>query len=161
METGGQVPPAAFAQDLARALEEHDASYPGGAATLDEHVTAHLAVEETRFRGGVAFPAGSGCVLLESSLERAWPTQGRRTVRVVPVADLEQALAGLPFRGYLQNVAVRLSPERRERLLEVLAEEGASRICAPGKMPYPSMMWHHDGIECLATLARWTDIEML
>lgn len=161
METGGAVTPARFAQELAAALAATDEKYPGGASAVDEDVTAYLAVEETRYFGGEAFKAGSGWVLLEGDLSRAQPTQGRRTVRVIPVEDLETALVELPFRGYLQNVGLRVSGDRQESILNLLAAEGATRICAPGKMPYPSMMWHHDGYECLARLARWTDIEML
>ena len=42
----------------------------------------------------------------------------------------------------------------------LFARLGVSRICPAGKMPTPSMMWHHDGLPCIGEMVRWTDAEM-
>lgn len=93
-------------------------------------------------------------------LERFEPSPLSRTVRVVPVADLDQALALVkPLGGLLQNVALAAPPARREALVEQLAALGVTRVCPPGRMGIPSMMWHHDGHPCLAAMLRFTDEE--
>lgn len=160
VETGGSISPIDFAQALANALKVMENRYPPSVTSIDEKVAIYLTKEEVLFRGGYALQAGSGWVLVERDINRAQPTTGHRVVRVISVDDLEAAIKNLPFRDYLQNVAVRVNDELRDNIVETLAELGASRICRPGKMPHPSMTWHHDGMACLARLARWSDIEM-
>ena len=60
---------------------------------------------------------------------------------------------------FLQNAAVDLADEREKKLIARLGDIGLGRITAPGNMPTPSMMWHHDGVAPLAALVRWCDIE--
>jgi hypothetical protein len=63
-----------------------------------------------------------------------------------------------PFARYLQNAAVAVGGEERERLNSALSGLGVSRVNKPGRMATPSMMWHHDGRLCIAELVRWSDI---
>ena len=77
---------------------------------------------------------------------------------MVPVADWAEAIDRLrPLAGLLQNVAV--PADSPEALYEALAALSVSRICPPGQMATPSMMWHHDGLACLGSLLTWCDIE--
>lgn len=86
---------------------------------------------------------------------------GHRFLRLIPVADFDRMLDQLrPMRAYLQNVGLGCTTEELPAAAAALAELGASRICEPGRMPEPSMMWRHDGRARVGELVRWCDIEM-
>lgn len=86
---------------------------------------------------------------------------GHRTMQIVPVANLDGAMDWVaPLGPFLQNVGLGASGDRLRRLSERLARAGACRICEPGRMAEPSMMWKHDGMSCVAELVRWCDVEM-
>lgn len=86
---------------------------------------------------------------------------GNRFLTVVPVASLQEALERLrPHGEHLQNVALGALGDELEATAERLALLGASRICEPGRMAEPSLMWRHDGRMCIADLVRWCDVEM-
>jgi hypothetical protein len=98
------------------------------------------------------------------TLDRAFEgarSLGDRFLRLVGVERLEDALTMLrPYARYLQNVGLGVDAQQLRGLTDKLAELGASRICAPGRMSEPSMMWRHDGRMCIAELLRFCDIEM-
>lgn len=86
---------------------------------------------------------------------------GNRFLRIVPVAALPEALEQIrPYGEHLQNVALGALGDELEASAERLARLGASRICEPGRMAEPSLMWRHDGRMCVADLVRWCDVEM-
>lgn len=88
------------------------------------------------------------------------PSPLNRFIRIFGVEDILQILPSLKsIAPYLQNAAVAIGDEREKELIRRLGELGVARITSPGKMPVPSMMWHHDGISPLASLLRWCDIE--
>ncbi len=149
-----------FAKALANSLQIMESRYPASTRSIDEKVAIFLAKKEVELRGGYALQAGSCWVLVEKNINGALPTIGHRVIRIVPVDDLEIALKELPFLDNLQNVALNVRPEIQNSLMETLAELGASRICRAGKMPYPTMTWHHDGMACLGQLVRWLDVEI-
>ena len=39
------------------------------------------------------------------------------------------------------------------------ARAGVARVCPPGNMGTPTMMWHHDGFPCIAKMLRFCDWE--
>ncbi|MCB9780295.1 MAG: hypothetical protein H6742_17130 [Alphaproteobacteria bacterium] len=83
-----------------------------------------------------------------------------RFLTVVPVAGAWELPDRLrPLRGRLQNAAVSAPGPRGERVREMLARLGVARLCPPGAMATPSMMWHHDGQACVGGLVRWCDEE--
>lgn len=87
----------------------------------------------------------------------------RRYLSLISVPDLATAMSQLqPIaqQGYLQNVALGLVKENLTSTAEQLAQLGATRICEPGRMVDPSMMWRHDGRTCVSELLHWCDIEM-
>jgi hypothetical protein len=99
-------------------------------------------------------------VTLERGFESA-RSLGDRYLRLIGIEHVEQALTMLaPFGRYLQNVGLGVDPAHFRSVAGALAALGASRLCAPGRMAEPSMMWHHDGRMCLAELLRFCDIEM-
>jgi len=108
-------------------------------------------------RGGAA-PAG---FVVVQRIDKFEPSPLGRFVRVCPVASLDDALALVaPLGDLLQNVAVAAPPDRFHDIALRLARMGACRICPPGNMGTPTMMWHHDGKGCLAAMVRFTDIEV-
>ena len=84
-----------------------------------------------------------------------------RFIRIVPLPDLKDIVKYLsPIKGYMQNAGLEVGEERRAEFFSLFARLGVSRICPAGKMPTPSMMWHHDGLPCIGEMVRWTDAEM-
>jgi hypothetical protein len=83
-----------------------------------------------------------------------------RYVRVVPVRGRTDLLDRLrSVQRLLQNVALQAPGADGETLREEIASLGATRLCAPGGMATPSMLWHHDGRACVGELVRWCDEE--
>ncbi|AFY54206.1 Acyl-CoA reductase (LuxC) [Rivularia sp. PCC 7116] len=87
----------------------------------------------------------------------------RRYLSLISVPDLATVMAQLrPIaqQDYLQNVALGLVGANLISTAEQLAQLGATRICQPGRMVDPSMMWRHDGRVCVSELLHWCDVEM-
>jgi hypothetical protein len=86
---------------------------------------------------------------------------GNRVLRIVPVASLGEALQRLrPIATHLQNIGLGAVGNDFWHTAQELARMGACRICEPGRMAEPSMMWRHDGEPCVSKLLRWCDVEM-
>lgn len=89
-----------------------------------------------------------GTVLVEPD-PRMRPTPGLRTVRIHPVAgldDLPRTLA--PWQGRLQGAAVAgRVPAELSRQLETRL--GISRTAPPGELQTPDALWHNGGIHPL------------
>ena len=65
-----------------------------------------------------------------------------------------------PFARFLQTVGLEGYAEQSQReLADALAELGASRITSFGKMPWPPLVWHHDGQAPLGELIRFADLD--
>ena len=79
---------------------------------------------------------------------------------VVAVDTLDDAVALLSTqRTFLQTVGLAAGPRELFRLSSLLAQAGATRICALGAMTTPAAGWHHDGRFSLLDLVRMVDIE--
>jgi hypothetical protein len=88
------------------------------------------------------------------------PSCLNRTVRVIPVADLEEGLALLePWTAHLQTVGVAGLGGREGRVVHRLSVLGVSRVADFARVPWPPAWWHHDGTGPLRALVRWTDVE--
>lgn len=168
VEEGGEVSPREFARELAGALERLEERLPGGRLELGEAAARQQLRESYELRELAGEEVQAFC----GSPPQAWmviyeraqgflPSPLNRVIRVVPLRDAFEVEGYLrPLSCYLQNAAVALGEERREEIFLRLGRLGVARIVPPGKMPTPSMMWHHDGLPCLGTLLRWTDAEM-
>lgn len=79
------------------------------------------------------------------------PGPGLRTVRVHPVATLEEIPRHLePWRGRLQGAAL---AGRARELAEGLADLGVTRCAAPGELQAPDARWHNGGRHPIEWLA--------
>jgi hypothetical protein len=166
VEEGGETGPGEWAALLAGALKDLEASLPAGPLPPEQGA----ALQQLRGWAELEEGAGRGAVY-HGGPEAAWTVdfrpQGRlepsclaRTVRVIPVGDVADALAALKgWKPYLQSVGVAGLEDRHEEVAESLALLGASRITPLETMPWPPPWWHHDGEGPLRALVRWTDVE--
>lgn len=59
----------------------------------------------------------------------------------------------------LQSVSLEAGSKRRQAMALKLSQLGVNRICRAGRMQYPPITWHHDGMPNIASWVRWTDLE--
>ncbi len=167
VEGGGGVPPEAFAEGLAAAMAAFERRMPRGRLTIEEGSAIRLARAEAELRelrGDrvrlLASPGGTAWTVIYEEDAAFVPSCLNRVVRVKALADLGDLPALLrPISRYLQTVGAAMSPERRNRLADLLAPLGVCRICPIGEMPHPPLHWHHDGGFSLLPLLKWTAIE--
>lgn len=168
LETGGEISPKDFCRTLAQAMEDLNLKMPRGKISPGEASTVH----QLRARYDLRELNGEEVLVLASPHGTDWtivyqndpgifaPSPLNRFIRIYGVEDIFQILPSLKsIAPYLQNAAVAIGDEREKELIRRLGELGVARITCPGKMPVPSMMWHHDGISPLASLLRWCDVE--
>ena len=168
VEEGGEVSPKEFCRTLAEAMERLNLKMPRGKISPGEASAIHQLRAKYEFRelNGeevllIASPHGTDwTIVYEKDPGIFSPSPLNRFIRIFGVEDILQILPSLKsIAPYLQNAAVAIGDEREKELIRRLGELGVARITSPGKMPVPSMMWHHDGISPLASLLRWCDIE--
>lgn len=166
--SGGACSPLDFAHHLQQQLRALSVQYPRRALYVAERQAlaqwraaqegAALAGAPVQILGDVQDPF---CVVYAQGPEPLQPSALNRTVRVVAVPTLGDALATLqPHRHLLQTVGVAAAPQALWRLSQALARCGVTRICAIGSMTLPEAGWHHDGRFNLADLVQMVDIEL-
>ncbi|MGJ0430634.1 acyl-CoA reductase [Methylobacter sp.] len=154
--------------ELSRAMQAYAEKYPLGNLRLKDAQTLQLQRAAQAWKATVA-DADSGLwqdsalnwtIAIEKDLAEH-SLSGNRYIGLIPVDSLEQALKALrPYGEFLQNLALGADEPELSVMARRAALLGASRICRPGRMAEPSMIWHHDGQLCVAGLLRWCDIEM-
>ncbi|MBI4573398.1 MAG: acyl-CoA reductase [candidate division NC10 bacterium] len=167
VERGGAIPPEAFAERLGEAMAVFERRMPRGRLTTEEGAAIRQARAEAEFselRGDrdrlFASPAGTAWTVIYEVDPAFVSSCLNRVVRVKGLADLGDLPDLLrPVSRHLQTVGVALSPERRNRLADLLAPLGVCRVCPVGEMPHPPLHWHHDGGFSLLPLLKWTAIE--
>ena len=165
VERGGQRSPLDFAKKLSEAMASWLEELPPRSLSVQEMAPLRAALDAASLRelvgeGGarVVSPPDrlQGAVVVERP-ERFEPVPLDRFVRVIPVDGLDDMLTLLePVKRYLQCAAVAGCDDRARARL---ARLGLSRLCPPGRMGTPTMVWHHDGEGCLASLVTWCDEE--
>lgn len=154
-----------LAEKIAGSMEQFAVQYPPPVKRL----SSRLAVREyldamlmSSDRDLKLFPAGTmenGAVIVQS-LEKFEPSHLGRVIRIAPVDKIESAIRIVrPLAGLLQNAFLAAENSRKEDIAMQLAELGVSRLCEPGRMGAPSMMWHHDGKCCIGSMLRFCDME--
>ena len=168
LEEGGEVSPQEFAQALSAAMAGMNEKMPRGRISAAEAAATNQLrgrYEFKELRGDdvrlFASPHGTDwTVVYERDPEIFRPSPLNRALWIWGVDDVFRILPTIkPLCPFLQNAAVAIGDEREKEFIRRLGELGVSRITSPGKMPLPSMMWHHDGISPLASLLRWCDVE--
>ncbi len=167
VERGGAVNAGEFSRYLANELESFEKKHPRRGLTLDEanDVAVWRHHEELEL---LAYPdhallgseSGQWTVVHSERAQRLRPSGLNRTVRVVAVDGVEEALELLrPLRTLLQTAGVAVSVERLAGLSEALGRVGVTRICAMGNMASPEAGWHHDGRFNLLDLVTMVEVE--
>lgn len=146
-------------RDLAPRLPRGRVDPAAAAVLAQERAAAEMraaAGREVFVRGGRDEPF---CVVCEDDATLR-PAPLHRFVRVHPVGPdgIGDALA--PLASHLAGVAVAGFGAGERRLLRLLADLGASRLCRPGRLQGPPLGWHHDGQGVLLPLVRSTDLEL-
>jgi hypothetical protein len=166
VEEEGETDPLWWAALLARALQDLEASLPSGPLPPEQgaalqQLRGWAEMEEGAGRGVVRHGGGEApWTVVFQPLGELEPSCLARTVRVIPVGDLREAVAAMEgWRPYLQTVGVAGLGEREEELAESLARLGVSRMAPLDAVPWPPPWWHHDGEGPLRALVRWTDVE--
>lgn len=153
-----------FARYLVAEFEKEEAKNPPAALAPAAAYQRRAFIDSQIFSGDVQ------AVLETKSKKSAVIVSGRkefpvspldRTLFLTPFSKNEEAFARLaPLRGFFQNVSLNAAPDDLPLWLEELSKLGVSRICPAGRMPTPTMMWHHDGIPALSEMVRFIDIEV-
>ena len=167
VERGGRVSPREFAGYLAHELDAIGSKFPRRPLSMGEagSVAAWRNAEETKgfadpSRALLGDPAGSWAVAYTDAADGLCPCGLNRTVTVVAVDRLADAVPGLaPYRAFLQTVGIAASPEELFALAGTLGAVGVTRLCALGRMTAPEAGWHHDGRFNLLDLVTMTEIE--
>lgn len=167
VERGGQIDPAEFARHLAGELSALQHSFPRRALAFEETNSAaqwRQALELALLRGQeVDLLGGPDTPWAIAFLSAARPPEAgalNRSACVMAVDRLDDVIPLLePRRAWLQTVGLAASPEELFRLAPLIAQAGATRICALGHMTMPTAAWHHDGRFSLLDLVRMVDID--
>jgi len=168
MEAGGEVSPKEFCRTLAEAMERLSLQMPRGKISPGGASAIHQLRAKYEFRELnnedvllLASPHGTDwTIVYEKDPGTFSPSPLNRFIRIYGVEDIFQVLSSLKsIAPYLQNAAVAIGDERERDFIRRLGELGLARITSPGKMPVPSMMWHHDGVSPLSSLLCWCDVE--
>lgn len=188
IEDRGAVSAEAFAELLATALAEREATEPRGELPVEEAAlivdrrylhelrsARHLLArgEAVAVPRGVFFePPSAGTRLWASENSTAWTVVYEedphfhasclnRFIYVKPVRELAEALRlADPLRGQVSTVGVAALESRLPELARQLAAWGVPRVCPLGRMQEPPLAWRHDGRPALGELVTWTDLEM-
>lgn len=166
VEDGGETSPGEWTDLLAESLAALEKALPSGVVGRDEgaalqQLRGTAEMEEAVGRGMVRHGgSASPWTVLYRPGGKVEPSCLNRTVRVIPVADLEGSLALLePWKAHLQTVGVAGLGEGEGRIVHRLSVLGVSRVADFGRVPWPPAWWHHDGTGPLRALVRWTDVE--
>jgi hypothetical protein len=141
-----------LADALAASLLASASSLPPGAATLEETAgVQHLRLDaDLRGLYQPLLPIDCGTVVVDDD-PRLRPSPGRRTVRVIPLPDLNRLPAILaPWQGRLQGIA--FAGQRAWSLQSQLVTLGATRFAAPGDLQNTDALWWNGGIDPLVAL---------
>ena len=165
VESSGAMDPRDFAERLACHMERWLERLPPRQLNAADHARLRVAYDavdlECALNGTegerLSPPDRLQAQVVFEPRGRYEPVPLERFVRVIPVRDITELRAHLsPWRAFLQSAAV--VPYDSETCRE-LAELGVSRLCPPGAMGTPTMVWRHDGLSCLERLTRWCDVE--
>jgi hypothetical protein len=161
VEPGGAYTPAAFAEQVAEALDRVCHSPPTGSAdeaTRVWHLRATLPL-----KGGTVFQSEGNLdwtVLYDPDPAFA-VSPLLRTVWIKPLENVADIFVRLtPVLGHLQAAGIAVTDALRKReWAEGLAKAGVLRICRVGQMQRPPLSWHHDGRFRLLDLLQMVDWE--
>jgi hypothetical protein len=168
VQTGGEMGPETFAENLAGELEKLEQKQPRGALSPEE--SAAIAARRGFYEIRAAHSPGTKNWWSRNST--AWTVIYdsdplfqisclNRFIHVKGVGQLREALrAADSVRGKVSTVGIASAPESAPELAHQLAAWGVTRVCPLGRMQLPPLSWRHDGRPSLNDLVTWTDWEL-
>jgi hypothetical protein len=167
VQRGGAVTPRAFADYLAGELANLHRRFPRRALALDDAAASakwRQSVEWGLHAGTadtvIGDPDAPWCVVYRDALQPLAPTALQRSIQVVAVDTLDDAVPVVAAqRDFLQTAGVAAAPDTLYHLASLLGAAGVTRISAIGAMSAPEAGWHHDGRFNLLDLVRMTEVE--
>jgi hypothetical protein len=167
VERGAKVTPREFAQYLGAELANLQRRFARRGLALEEAaaVAGWRQRHELRTLSGdsaelIGDAAAAWCVVCSDAAQPLAPSALNRTVQVVAVDGLEQAVELVAAqRPFLQSAGLAAAPAELFRLAERLGAAGVTRIAAIGSMTEPEAGWHHDGRYNLLDLVRIVEVE--
>ena len=167
LQEGGALTAEKFAELLADALSQYEASEPRG--ELPVETAAAIASRRSFYevRAAHAPDTRQWCSHQSTAWTVVYEADPRfqlsclnRFIYVKGAKDLTDALQNAdPFRGKVSTVGLAVPDKDAQELATQLARWGATRICPLGQMQNPPLTWRHDGRPALGDLLRWTDWE--
>jgi hypothetical protein len=170
VEEGGVLSPREFARLLAQSLAGLERELPSGTLDPAEASALHQ-VRGTAELIAAADPGSDSGTEIHHGGEASWtvifdhgpadpaPCLGR-TVRVVPLTDVEQLPKLIARVGaHLQTVGTAGLGDRSKGLAVSLGRAGVSRVVPFAAVPFPPPWWHHDGGTPLGDLVHWVYLE--
>jgi hypothetical protein len=167
VETGGSVSPGEFAALLAAELARIEQTAPRGQLSTAEAalIASCRAAYELRAAQSIETrqwhsPNSTAWTVVFEADPRFQLSCLHRFVYIKPVANLDEALhAAASVEGKVSTVALGACGDRARDLATALARWGVTRVCPPGRMQEPRLVWRHDGRPPLADLVTWTEYE--
>lgn len=168
VETGGMLPPEAFAERLAQELARIETRLPRG--PLPPETAAAIFQRREFYRVRAAADDRTRCWFSPDST--AWSVVYEadpqfqlsclhRFVYVKSVDTLEECLRQAePVRGQWSTVGLAAEGVRAGELAQQFADWGVTRICPLGRMQLPPITWRHDGRPVLGDLVSWRQHEL-
>jgi len=167
VQEGGALTAEKFAELLADALAQSEASEPRGelAAETAASIASRRSFYEVRAahspdtRQWCSRNSTAWTVVYEAD-PRFQLSCLNRFIYVKGVKDLADALQNVDaFRGKVSTVGLAVPDKEAQESATQLARWGAGRVCPLGQMQNPPINWRHDGRPSLGDLVRWTDWE--
>lgn len=167
LQEGGAVLADKFAELLADALEQYEASEPRG--ELPNETAAAIASRRSFYevRAAHAPDTRQWCSRNSTAWTVVYEADPRfqlsclnRFIYVKPARDLTDVLQNADaFRSKVSTVGLAVPDKEAQDFTTLLARWGVTRVCPLGQMQNPPLMWRHDGRPALGDLIRWTDWE--
>jgi hypothetical protein len=155
-----------FAERIAEPLADLAVRLPRGrtdpaASALASHERAEAEMRAAAGAQVVVYTgqAGGWSVIAESDAT-ARPAPLHRFIRIHPVSNHDALPAALlPLSRHLAAVGLAGFGSTTRKTARILAQLGASRICAVGSMQSPPLTWRHDNRGVFLPLARLANLE--
>ena len=167
VESGGSLPPEAFAEMLAKELDAREKTEPRGELPPESAaaITTRRAFYEVRAahspdtRHWCSENSTAWTVIYEADT-RFQLSCLNRFIYVKGVGTLTEALQNADnIRGKVSTVGLAATEDRSPALVTELSRWGVTRVCPLGQMQDPPLLWRHDGRPALGDLVTWTDWE--
>lgn len=167
VQSGGEVTPEKFAEQLAEELARREEAEPRG--KISAEIAATIASRRAIYEMRAAHSTGTH--LWRSQDSTAWTVVCEadapfpvsclhRFIHVRPVPGIAEVLQNADaLRRQISTVGLAVPEPRLGEVATQLARWGATRVCPLGQMQNPSLTWRHDGRPALADLVTWTDFE--